>query len=123
MLSNFDSFPSQVDKHRHFFASTFCHVTPGPPFPQPPFLLVPVVIERPLGTLIRLTLKNVSKTWELEFAKRIKDKNVLNPPLRTAGPIYLRDFFARSKRVPIKRRILSLNLMSLNTLSVNGFKW
>jgi hypothetical protein len=46
-------------------------------------------------------LKNVSKTWELEFAKRIKDKNVLNPPLRTAGPIYLRDFFARSKRVPL----------------------
>ena len=78
------------------------------PLALPPSLLVPIVIECPLlGTLIRLTLKNVSKTWELEFAKRIKDKNVLNPPLRTAGPIYLRDFFARSKRVPIKRRVIA----------------
>ena len=46
------------------------------------------------------TLKNVSNTWELEFAKRIIDKKVLNPPLSTAGPIFLSDFSALSLRVP-----------------------
>ena len=47
-------------------------------------------------------MKNVSKTWELELARRMNDKNVLNPPFSTAGPIFLSDFCARSRRVPRK---------------------
>ena len=47
-------------------------------------------------------MKNVSKTWELELARRMNDKNVLNPPFSTAGPIFLSDFCARSRRVPGK---------------------
>ena len=34
-----------------------------------------------------ITLKNVAKTWEVEVARSMKDRNVLIPPLRTAGPI------------------------------------
>ena len=53
-----------------------------------------------------ITLKNVAKTWEVDVAKSMKDRNVLIPPLRTAGPILFKAWTDLSCLVPkIKKYI------------------
>ncbi len=51
------------------------------------------------------TLKNVSKTWEFDFARRMKERKVLNPPLRTAGPMLVRESADRRSRVEPEKNI------------------
>ena len=45
-------------------------------------------------------MKKVTKTWDCEVAVRIKAKNVLKPPLNTAGPISFKAWVALSFLVP-----------------------
>ena len=47
-----------------------------------------------------VTLKNVRKTCEFEFAQRMKARNVETPPLRTAGPILVSESETLWSRVP-----------------------
>ena len=46
------------------------------------------------------TLKKVRKTCEFELAQRIKEKKVLRPPFRTAGPIFCSANCALTSRDP-----------------------
>ena len=46
------------------------------------------------------TLKNVEKTWEVELAVKMNARNVLKPPLSTAGPMSLRVFMDLSSPEP-----------------------
>ena len=65
------------------------------------------------STSTLLTLKNVSKTWESELARRMMERKVLKPPFRTAGPMLTRDSALRSFRVPektAKRKEEKINL-------------
>ena len=62
-----------------------------------------------------LTLKNVSKTCEFELARRIKERKVLKPPLRTAGPIFVKAWRDLSFFVPVdhKKKLSSQHFSQL----------
>ena len=53
------------------------------------------------------TLKKVPKIYESDVARTTKAKKVLNPPFRTAGPIFCRAVIDRSVRDPTGRKIIS----------------
>ena len=54
------------------------------------------------------TLKNVAKTWEVDVARSMNDRNVLIPPLRTAGPILFKAWTDLSCLVPKVRKYIKL---------------
>ena len=47
------------------------------------------------------TLKNVMKVWDVEVPQRMRARNVVRPPLRTAGPIFSRLVMVLSSRLPL----------------------
>ena len=62
-------------------------------------------------------MKKVVNTWDVELAVKMKARNVLKPPLRTAGPIPFRVFVALSSPEPLK---IEINYIKLNKLSNHG---
>ena len=54
----------------------------------------------PNRTVRKKTLKKVIKAWDFESQSSMTARNVVIPPLITAGPIVCNAFWARSKRVP-----------------------
>ena len=47
---------------------------------------------------MKITLKNVMKTYEADAANNAKAKNVLKPPCKTAGPTSYKACVARAKK-------------------------
>ena len=58
----------------------------------------------PNETTRKNILKKVINTWLLDEARRMKARNVENPPLKTAGPMLVTVATARSSLVPASAR-------------------
>ena len=56
----------------------------------------------PNKTVKKNTLKKVINAWDFESQRRATARNVVAPPLITAGPILCSDFWARSNLEPEK---------------------